>query len=325
MNTLSIKEIVGNYFENESYGDTPDVNDPETVKAIREYMEEEGIVELNAVRRLIDLENPLENAGLKEIIEYAFELYESVIKPNPPKELIRIRNYLIAIEKLISMPYGDIINDLTKLRGEEHLAFVIDFMNRRFSDPEMSEYYKVRIIFYLHDHEACKLFFKYVLNNVIEGADVRPGAISLNLNEKFLHSLCFMGIEVLSTYNVRTKSIFQLVDYSFELHNLLTIIIRKGYYKEAGKSSKIAIILIYNILYGIHKELEKLIINADETLLRMMIPELRSYIAKKQHFMYINEVEEEVSSIIEFLREFPIDKLPCCKTEWRRMVYAITQ
>jgi len=323
MNNLSMKEIMSGYFENGLYGDHFNVNDPETVKTIREYMDEKGIVDMDAVNRLISLANPVENAGMGEIIEYAFKLLE-LTNDYRSKEVHRIQNYLIAIENLISMSdHSNFINDLEILRGEEHLAFVIDLLNRRFADPETRRIYEKQIFLFISGQVIGKLFFKYVLDNVIKESGVKFGAANFILEENFLHSLCCVGIEKLPRYYIDFEDIIQLADYGIELHNVLEIIIRKGYYKENGQSRDIEKILTSYILFGFRKELEKLIINADETLLNRMISAWSNLIMRSRDIMFPREMREYIPSIIEFLCNIKVDKLSCCKTEWSEMINSI--
>ncbi|MDR0332394.1 MAG: hypothetical protein LBI15_02930 [Dysgonamonadaceae bacterium] len=77
MENLNISEIIWGYFEvdrsNHILYTEHLVNHPEASYAIRKYMDEDGIVEKEAVRRLISLGNPVENAFARGLIEYALE------------------------------------------------------------------------------------------------------------------------------------------------------------------------------------------------------------------------------------------------------------
>jgi len=322
MGNLSTKEIVVNYFENDLQEDRIDVNDPEVVKAIREYMDEKGIVDLKSVDRLI-VANPSEDEGIRDVIEYAFKkLYERSIDTYC-EETIRIRNYFTAIENLISNnDYSNVIADLDRLRGEHHLAFVIDLMNRRFSDPETALKYKFMLYLCISDPVIGKLFFKYVLGNEIQRDVVKLGAVNVRLEEDFLYNLCFVAIEKMCRYNVNFDNIPESLDFATELTNVLEIIIRKGYYKESGNSKDIKGFLKVYIVFGIREELEKYIINADEILLRMMISSWSYLIMTTSRDIMFPRY---IISIIEFLRNFQVDRLPCCKKEWRNMINFIRQ
>jgi len=304
--------------ENALDGDCRKLNDPKAVRSIREYMDENGIVDKKSVNRLVT-GNPMENAGIREVIEYAFYLLERADDASC-EEAIRIQNYFIAIENLISKDDIYILDDLEKLNGERHLAFVIDFMNRKFSDPKMIEIYEKIINYYTPGLMIDKLFFEYILGNEIRRDLVKLSAVDVRLEEKFLQTLCFAGIHRLSKRNINFGGILQALEFSIELHNVFEIFIREGYCKENDKSEDIDSLLTMYIVFGLRKELEKVIIEADEILLKMMISAWTNLIMKSRDIMLPEEMQEHIPSVIEFLCNIQVDKLSCCKAEWREMV-----
>lgn len=239
----------------------------------------------------------------------------------------RIENYFIAIESLISAQGYDIITGLGRLRGEDHLTFTVNFFNERLSDTYLSKKIDPFNLYLCigFDREIHRLLFQYVLDVEIDGEEAKYCAGRFRIEDNFLRCLCDAGIRSLphrrytSDIKVRggVERLFEEYELSLILDNLFEfIIIRKDYYKQYENSRDFRMALTMCILNGEKEKIENYIIHADETLTRMIISECSKLITKSWDITASDELKLSLRYLLEFMREFPIDKVPYCKEEW---------
>jgi hypothetical protein len=258
-------------------------------------------------------------------METAFDTWDYAMANRKP-EGTEFYKYIHELDEMISVKgKGAQADFIIKLKAESHLAFLIDFLNRRMDDPASSEIWKAALPKRFDDWSFVTVFLIYALETELYGPGIRKAAGEYTLSDGLLRCLCDCGIvfmyrcfPLLGYY--RHRFIFQMA-----LRNFMELMVRKCYYREINKKTCLDAIMLY-LLFGCMNPdfIENHIYAGKEDFIRLLIDAGRMLSLQRGMVRISGKlVTESYDEAFSRLRDISADKLPYCREEWAGMILEI--
>jgi hydroxyethylthiazole kinase-like uncharacterized protein yjeF len=210
---------------------------------------------------------------------------------------------------------------IRKFKGDGHLAFVVELLNRRFSHPETApKWIKGFPECFCHGRIA-KLFLYYALDVELKTHVVHGCTEKFELAEPFARNLVNGGFVFMREVDMSAASVIESAYYKLALHNLRELIISRGYHREFNpeeRSDFANLLKLYSEI-GFRQDLEE---GAEETAaafsseLLVTSAEMKALEKRTIEYMFVPSLvlmERAALAVVDALKasDFDLSKVIC--------------